>query len=96
MMAVMGQRDEMHLESQVGVDSSCITQTAGVVGGEKHIVGTRIPVWSLEHARRRGIDDDRVLEMYPTIAREQLQAAHSYADLHADEMDRLIAQNAER
>jgi len=66
-----------------------------VAGGEKHIAGTRIPVWSLEDARRRGIANDRILEMYPTIDHSQLQAAHSYASLHVAEMDLLIATNAE-
>lgn len=96
MLTAMGQQQEIPLPSQVGLDSACLLRTVGVVGGEMRVAGTRIPVWSLEDARRRGIRDERVLEMYPSIDRHQLQAAHSYADLHADEMDRLIADNAEQ
>lgn len=93
----MGKGRESHLQSHEGFDepAACIIQTPGVAGGERHIVGTRIPVWSLEDARRRGINDDRILEMYPTIDRAQLQAAHSYASFHVAEMDRLIACNSE-
>lgn len=70
-----------------------IIETPGVCGGDRHIRGTRIPVWALEAARREGIDDAVILEMYPTITPEQLAEAMAYADEHADEMDRLIAEN---
>jgi uncharacterized protein (DUF433 family) len=71
--------------------SGYIIATPGVSGGDKHIAGTRIPVWAIEAARRIGIDDGAILEMYPTITRQQLESAKSYADFHVEEMDRLIA-----
>lgn len=49
-----------------------IVATPGVCGGDRHIRGTRIPVWALEAARRAGVDDAEMLEMYPTISPEQL------------------------
>ncbi len=70
-----------------------IIDTPGVCGGDRHIRGTRIPVWAVEAARRVGIDDDGILRMYPTINRDQLEAAQEYARSHPDEMDRLIAEN---
>lgn len=70
-----------------------IIETPGVCGGDRHIRGTRIPVWALEAARRAHIDDVAILQMYPTITAEQLAEAHSYADDHVEEMDRLIAEN---
>jgi uncharacterized protein (DUF433 family) len=73
--------------------ASIITTTPGVCGGDRHIRGTRIPVWGLEAARRSGISNERILAMYPSINREELAAAQTYADSHRDEMDRLIADN---
>jgi uncharacterized protein (DUF433 family) len=73
--------------------STDIVATPGVSGGEKQIAGTRIPVWAIEAARRAGIDDVAILEMYPSVTRQQLEAAKSYAESHGDEMDRLIAEN---
>jgi uncharacterized protein (DUF433 family) len=55
--------------------------------------GTRIPVWGLEEARRHGIPDATILEMYPSITREDLQAAWDYVASHSDAVDALIASN---
>lgn len=41
--------------------------TPGVCGGEPCIVGTRIPVWALEQARRLGINEADLLRAYPTL-----------------------------
>lgn len=52
-----------------------IVQKPGVCGGDAIIAGTRIPVWGLERARRHGINDSRILEMYPALSQADLDAA---------------------
>lgn len=80
-------------QADVPILVDCITTTPGVCGGDRHVRGTRIPVWGLEAARRIGISNDRILAMYPSISMQQLLEAQKYADGHRDEMDRLIAEN---
>jgi len=41
-----------------------IESTLGVVGGDLRIVGTRIPVWVLEQARRLGSSESDILGSY--------------------------------
>lgn len=74
--------------------SQYVVQAPGVCGGDQRIAGTRIPVWAVEDARRRGLDDATILAMYPVISPEMLEAAQRYAESHLDEIDRLIAENA--
>ena len=71
-----------------------IAATPGICGGAARIDGTRIPVWSLEAARREGVTVDRLLEMYPSLCADDLSAAFSYAEIHVSEIDSLI--DAER
>lgn len=42
-----------------------IESTAGVCGGAARIVRTRIPVWTLEQARRLGTNESDLLKAFP-------------------------------
>ena len=64
-----------------------------VCGGEACIVRTRIPVWMLESARRRGVAEQVLLAAYPALRAEDLVNAWNYARSHAAEMDRQIREN---
>ena len=43
---------------------SGIESTPGVCGGDPRIAGTRIPVWTLEHYRRLGLSEARILDAF--------------------------------
>lgn len=68
-----------------------VVETQGVCGGAKRIEGTRIPVWGIEAARLAGISTERILEMYPTLSRDDVRAAFEYAESHVDEIQAQIA-----
>jgi uncharacterized protein (DUF433 family) len=70
-----------------------IAHIPGVLGGEAHIVRTRIPVWVLVQARRLGVSEADLLRDYPALRAEDLANAWAYARVHADEIDRLIAEH---
>jgi uncharacterized protein (DUF433 family) len=70
-----------------------IDKTPGVCGGEARVMRTRIPVWTLEQARRLGVSEASLLASYPTLAAEDLGNAWNYARLHAAEIERAIAEN---
>jgi uncharacterized protein (DUF433 family) len=70
-----------------------ISSTPGVCGGAARIRGTRIPVWLLEEFRRGGYAQADILEMYPHLEVGQVEAALTFAQRHATEMNRLIAKN---
>ncbi len=65
----------------------------GVCGGAARVVRTRIPLWTLEAARREGMNDAAILAAWPGLTAEDLANAHAYARSHRAEMDREIAAN---
>lgn len=65
----------------------------GVCGGEPCIVRTRIPVWTLEQARRLGTSEAELLRAYPTLRAEDLANAWAYVRSHGDDIARQIAEN---
>lgn len=66
-----------------------------VSGGAACIVRTRIPVWVLEQARRFGSSEADLLLAYPSLRAEDLANAWAYVRSHIDEINQLIAENAE-
>jgi uncharacterized protein (DUF433 family) len=72
-----------------------IEKHAGVCGGDACVVRTRIPVWLLEQMRRLGSSDAEILANYPSLNREDVLNAWSYAAAHAEEIDQAIAENEE-
>jgi uncharacterized protein (DUF433 family) len=64
-----------------------------VCGGEPCIVGTRIPVWLLEQARRLGATEADLLRAYPTLRAEDLANALAYVLSNREEIDELIREN---
>jgi len=70
-----------------------IEATSGVCGGDPRIVRTRIPVWSLEQARRVGINESEILRSYPTLTAEDLTHAWMYVRAHPEEIERQIHEN---
>ena len=81
--------------SQLSQESAGIESTPDVCGGQACIVGTRIPVWVLEQARRLGVSEADLLRSYPTLRAEDLTNAWTYAASHAEELDRAIRENEE-
>jgi uncharacterized protein (DUF433 family) len=70
-----------------------IDATPNVCGGEPCIVRTRIPVWTLEQARRFGVSEAELLRSYPTLRAEDLSNAWAFVRLHRDAIDVQIAEN---
>jgi uncharacterized protein (DUF433 family) len=61
-----------------------------VCGGEPIIVRTRIPVWTLEQARRLGSSEADLLSAYPGLRAEDLGNAWAYVRSHRDQIDQQI------
>ena len=72
---------------------SGIERTPGVAGGDACIVRTRVPIWALEHYRRLGWTEARLLDNYPTLRAADLVNGWAYADAHPDEIERAIREN---
>jgi uncharacterized protein (DUF433 family) len=64
-----------------------------VCGGEPCIVRTRIPVWTLEQARRLGASESELLQIYPTLRAEDLANAWAYVRSHSREISGQIEAN---
>jgi uncharacterized protein (DUF433 family) len=76
-----------------GANSRLVTRKRGVCGGVPIVARTRIPIWVLVRARQAGIADAELLLDYPQLSRRHLKAAWTYAEAHAEEIDRQVAEN---
>jgi uncharacterized protein (DUF433 family)/predicted nuclease of predicted toxin-antitoxin system len=74
---------------------SGIESTADVCGGDPRIAGTRIPVWALEHYRRLGLTEAKILIAFPALRATDLVNAWSFVAEHRDEIDVQIRENEE-
>ena len=72
-----------HMEDRISVDPQ-------VCSGKPCIRGTRIPVTTLLGMVAGGYTLDRLLEAYPDLTREDIQAALAYASRVIDE-EKVIA-----
>jgi len=72
-----------------------IEKTEGVCGGSARIKQTRIPVWSLENARRIGVTEAELLQNFPNLTAQDLANAWAYVLSHREEIDREITENEE-
>ena len=70
-----------------------IEQTPNVCGGSACIRQTRIPVWSLENARRNGVTEAELLQDFPSLTAQDLANAWAYARSHREEIEREIVEN---
>jgi len=70
-----------------------INSRPDVCGGEPCIAQTRIPVWLLENARRRGTSEQVLLASYPSLRVEDLVNAWGYARSHGVEIEEQIREN---
>jgi uncharacterized protein (DUF433 family) len=65
----------------------------GVCGGQACIARTRVPVWTLEQARRLGASEVDLLRSYPGLRAEDLANAWAYVRAHRGEVDEQIRVN---
>ena len=70
-----------------------IVKTPDVLHGKPRVEGTRIGVFMLgESIREGGQSVEEILQEYPDLSHEQVEAALDYYDQHPDEMDALRAE----
>lgn len=96
-VATLPKTDQARLLSVVAVGISDtvpgITYDPEICGGRARIVRSRIPVWTLEAARRQGLNEAEILNAYPTLRAEDLVNAWSYVRANREEIDREIDEN---
>jgi uncharacterized protein (DUF433 family) len=83
------------VETLIAGLGSGIESTPGVCGGEPRIAGTRIPVWTLEQARRLGVREADLLRDFPALRAADLVNAWSYVASHREEIEAQIRDNEE-
>jgi uncharacterized protein (DUF433 family) len=76
---------------QQRLSSTAIQVTTGVCGSQPRIRNTRIPVWTLVSFRQQGADDAELLRNYPSLTKDDLNAAWAYYEQHREECDKAIA-----
>jgi uncharacterized protein (DUF433 family) len=72
------------------VKASSIVKTPGVCGGVARIANHRITVAHLVWYRQRGMGNDKLLESFPTLTAEDLEACWDYYQHHTNEIERDI------
>jgi uncharacterized protein (DUF433 family) len=84
-----GDWDELVAES-IAEEFLGLERIPGVCGGEPCIVGTQIPVWVLEQARRLGTSEADLLRAYPMLHADDLANVWAYVRSHREEIDEQI------
>ena len=74
------------LVKDLGEDFPGIESNPKVAGGAACIVRTRIPVWTLEQARRFGTSEADLLRDYPTLTAQDLANSWAYVRSHREEI----------
>ncbi len=72
-----------------------IEKTSGVCGGSACIIRTRIPVWTLVSFKKLGVNDNVLLDSYPTLRQQDLNNAWAYYEANKKEIDQDLKENAE-
>lgn len=72
-----------------------IEKTPTICGGDACIAESRVPVWLLVQARDLGFADEALLEQYPTLTQQDLDAAWAYAKAAPAEIAAAIRANEE-
>jgi len=72
-----------------------ITKTAGVMGSDACIAGTRLHVWLFVSLRRQGVGDAELFECYPQLSAAYLVNVWAYAEAHPEEIDTAIREQDE-
>ena len=67
-----------------------IGRTPGVCDGSPIILGTRISVVNIIEHSFAGVREGEILEYYPQLTLEQIQAALAYYKKHRVEIDTLL------
>jgi uncharacterized protein (DUF433 family) len=71
-----------------------IERRSNVQGGLACLIRTGIPVWRLVQSREDGMDDAALLRQNPSLTPLELINAWAYYEVHRDEIDREIAEQA--
>lgn len=72
-----------------------VVATPGVCGGAARIIRTRIPIWTLERMRQRGISEADILRSFPVLRAVDLVQAWAYVAAHPEEIEQQIRDNEE-
>ena len=79
--------------SEIGGTCPGIAFDERVCGGVARVSRTRVPVWTLEAARRQGASEADLLAAYPTLGAEDLVNAWAYVRTHREEIEGQIRDN---
>ena len=97
LLAKMSREEKLQLLQWAAQDVAAawpgIESRPEVCGGEACIVRTRIPIWLLEHARRLGASEAKLLHDYPSLGAQDLVNAWAYARAQRTEIDEAIEAN---
>lgn len=80
-------------EMPKAVESRQVVETPGICGGSPRIAGTRIPIWGLERARRKGWSDLDLLENYPSLSQADLDKAWAFIEFNRERIEQEIREN---
>ncbi len=72
-----------------------VEKIPNVCGGSACIIRTRIPIWTLVSFKKIGMNDNSLLNAYPTLRQQDLNNAWAYYRANKKEIDNDIQENKE-
>jgi uncharacterized protein (DUF433 family) len=86
--------EEMNMSApSAPLAASGIQKRPNICGGAACIRDTRITVWGLAASRQLGLDDAEIMRRIHGLTPDDLIAAWTYCDEHAEEIDFAIREN---
>ena len=82
-----------HIARHLGDAYPDIDVIDGVSGGDLCIARTRVPIWTLEQARRSGANEAELLRSHAGLRAEDLANAWAYVRAHREQIDVQIQEN---
>ena len=70
-----------------------IVKTPGVCGGRARINGLRLPVWEIVYSLKEGQTKEEILDGFPSLAQEDIDAAIGYYKNYQSEVDQDYEEN---
>jgi uncharacterized protein (DUF433 family) len=82
-------------DREQGRTSHVIQKQANINSGRACIANTRLTVWNLVVWHQLGLSDQELLQKYPQLTQNQLEATWNYYAHHKEEIERDIKENEE-
>ena len=94
-LLVFANKSRLESAEQAATAKGLIVTIPEKLNGKAFILGTKLPVWGIVSYLKGGQSKQEILEGFPSLTIELLDAAIAYYEMHTEEIDRDLAEAQE-